>query len=72
MEANSEFRKELTSLINMHSLENGSDTPDFILAQFLAACLTAFDETTRTRDKWWGHTHWQNGNIEVEPPAVQS
>lgn len=26
------FRKELQTLINKNSLENGSDTPDFILA----------------------------------------
>jgi hypothetical protein len=38
-----EFEKELASLINRHSLENGSDTPDFILARFLRQALDAFD-----------------------------
>jgi hypothetical protein len=28
-----EFRKELETTINCHSRENGSDTPDFILAE---------------------------------------
>lgn len=59
-----DFRKELAALINMHSLESESDTPDFILAQFLTACLAAFDETTRTRDKWWGHKHWQGSGLD--------
>jgi hypothetical protein len=28
------FREDLASLINRHSLENGSDTPDFLLLSF--------------------------------------
>lgn len=45
----SEFRKELESLLNRHSKENGSDTPDFVLADFLIRCLMAFDAATRGR-----------------------
>jgi hypothetical protein len=48
------FRKELEVLINKNSLENGSDTPDFILAEYLAACLAAFDATIGKREKWYG------------------
>jgi hypothetical protein len=29
---NDKFREDLASLINKYSLENGSNTPDFILA----------------------------------------
>jgi len=50
------FRKELTGLINRHSKENGSDTPDFILASFLTDCLTAFDRAVRTRIEWYNQT----------------
>jgi hypothetical protein len=50
-----EFRKDIQDLINRHSVENGSDTPDFILARFLADCLEAFDSAVRTRDDWYGH-----------------
>lgn len=48
------FREELTSLINQHSLENGSNTPDFILSTYLADCLAAYDKATRRRSKWYG------------------
>lgn len=48
------FRKELAELLNSHSLENGSDTPDFILAEYLANCLHTFDQTMATREKWYG------------------
>jgi len=50
----SEFRKELEHLINCHSAENGSDTPDFILADYLVKCLDNFDQTIQARKKWYG------------------
>lgn len=45
-----EFQKELTALINKHSLENTSNTPDLVLADFLMDCLRAFDIATINRD----------------------
>lgn len=50
----SDLRKDITSVLNRHSAENGSDTPDFLLAQFLLDCLKAFDLATINRDKWSG------------------
>ena len=49
-----EFEKELEMLINKHSKENESDTPDFILAQYLKGCLANYAETVKARDKWYG------------------
>ena len=43
------FQGELQRLINRHSLENGSNTPDFVLALYLRRCLEAFDEATKRR-----------------------
>lgn len=51
---NEEFRKELQDLINRHSMENGSDTPDFILARYLVNCLEVFDRAVMDRDQWYG------------------
>ena len=56
-----EFRKELEHLINKHSYENGSDTPDFILADYLRDCLNAFDSAVRKRETWWGRK-WGPGD----------
>lgn len=47
------FYTELTELINRHSQENGSGTPDFILAEFLRNCLIAFDKATNERSIWY-------------------
>jgi hypothetical protein len=48
------FRKELESLINCHSRENGCNTPDFMLAEYLTDCLAAFDKAVNAREKWYG------------------
>jgi len=50
----SDFRQELTDLINKHSKENESDTPDFILAQYLIDCMRVFNSTMDSREKWYG------------------
>jgi hypothetical protein len=49
-----EFRRELEDLINRKTMEAGSNTPDFILADFLVASLKAFDAAIDAREKWYG------------------
>lgn len=49
----SDFIKELETLINKHSVENGSNTPDFILAEFLQNTLNAMEVATKNRDKYY-------------------
>jgi hypothetical protein len=56
------FRKELETLINSHCKENGSNTPDFILAEYLLSCLNTWDKFTIQRDKWYGHKSLAPGN----------
>jgi hypothetical protein len=46
------FEQELTGVINRHSLENDSDTPDFILAEYLRRCLDLFNTTVHVRLQW--------------------
>jgi hypothetical protein len=45
-----DFRKELSELINKHSLESGSHTPDFVLSNFLVDVLICFDAATISRN----------------------
>jgi len=54
MKNKDEFRRDLSQLINRHSLENGSDTPDFMIADYLISCLDAFEFTLNARKKWHG------------------
>jgi hypothetical protein len=44
------FRDELIKLINTHSLENVSNTPDYIIADLMINALDAFDRATNKRD----------------------
>lgn len=48
-----EFMKELSSLLNRACCENVSNTPDFILAEYMQSCLVAYDAATIKRDKWY-------------------
>lgn len=48
------LRNDIEHAINCNSAENGSNTPDFILAQYLEACLEAFDCAVYAREKWYG------------------
>lgn len=47
------FQEELRQLINRRSRESGSDTPDFILAEYLENCLMTFDKATNARKHWY-------------------
>ncbi len=48
--------EELAELLNRHIAENESNTPDWILAEFLISQLGAFDAAVKQRDKWYGIT----------------
>ena len=47
------FEEELRGLINRYSKENESDTPDFILAQYLIGCLSTFNAAVKRRTDWY-------------------
>lgn len=49
-----DLRKAIEININLYSAENGSNTPDFILAQYLMDCLAAYDKAVTAREKWYG------------------
>jgi len=48
-----EFKIKLAELINTYGLEGGSDTPDYVLADYLIVCLTAFNVATKERKSWY-------------------
>lgn len=47
------FQHDLSALLNRHSQEIVSNTPDFILAQFLRQCLDAFNGAVNRRGIWY-------------------
>lgn len=47
------FSEELQRLINRYSIENGSNTPDFILAKYMFTSLLNWQEACEAREKWY-------------------
>lgn len=60
----SPFQKELEGLINKYSQENASNTPDFILAEYLDNCLDNYNKTVAKRDEW-------NSSYNCNPPETE-
>lgn len=51
-----EFKRELKSLINRYNRESISNTPDFILAEYLMVCLDNFETMVNVRTVWYGES----------------
>ena len=62
------LREDLEHLINRHSRENASGTPDFILAEYLLSQLASVEATIKARDVWWGFVPKIGGSV----PAVDT
>lgn len=62
------LRDEIETAINRNSAENGSNTPDFILAEYLTDCLAAFDKASNAREKWHGTGLRIGGNVSLVEP----
>lgn len=58
----STLRSDLESLLNRHSQENASNTPDFLLAEYLLDCLRAFNKVANAREAWYGRPSTPPGN----------
>jgi hypothetical protein len=56
--------RELMFLLNKKSRENHSNTPDYILAEFLMSCLVSFEEAIQHRDAWYC-THFEPSVVET-------
>ena len=48
------LEKKLSDLINCESREGDSNTPDFLLAEFMVNCLNAFEVASNRREVWFG------------------
>lgn len=51
---------ELRAVLNRHSVENASDTPDYLLAEYVSGCLDVYARTVKARDAWFGFQPWPN------------
>lgn len=47
------LERDLSALLNRYCAENLSNTPDFILAQFMLECLAAWNYGIAKREAWY-------------------
>ena len=68
------FGQELVGLINRHSIENRSNTPDWILADYILGCLRAFDMAVHYREEYHGRpgTIGVSRNADLEQTMLQA
>lgn len=66
-----DLKERIREAINCASAESGSDTPDFILAEYLTDCLAAFDKATTRRTRYFAPTA-DGKPVPVSPNAVLS
>ena len=48
-----EIVRDLAKVINKHSLEQESQTPDYILAEYMLKSLSDLNRLMRDRDYWY-------------------
>lgn len=61
------LEEEIRHVLNCHNAEAGSNTPDFILAQYLVNCLQNFNAVVATREAWYGRPLMQ---LSVPKPVT--
>lgn len=49
-----ELREDLAHVLNIHSIDTVTNTPDFILAEYLVNALGSFGSAVNNRDVWHG------------------
>lgn len=70
--------RDIATVINKHSRENGSNTPDFILAEMMMTCLEAFEAASLRREKWYNKALSINGDAvpgergDIRKPSAEN
>ena len=54
MRTRHELVKEIANILNCHSRENTSNTPDYVLAEFMVSALESFESSVCVREVFHG------------------
>lgn len=69
------FEEEIRAVLNRHSIENNSDTPDHILAHYVKGALELFAVVAGARDDYYSFHPWERTPADAdlsEPPPADS
>lgn len=64
-EDRSELAEKLSILLNSVSAENQSNTPDYILAEYMLGCLESYNKAVQARDVWFGFHPFSRNPSEI-------
>ena len=66
-----QFEIQLEKLINEYSMENASNTPDFILAKYINNCLNNFNTIINDREKYYGRDIVDNDLLDWQDEILK-
>lgn len=55
---------DFAEVINKRSIENLSNTPDFMIAEYLVRCLENWNRTVVERNDWFFRNSGETGKLE--------
>lgn len=64
--------ERIREVINCECAERNSNTPDYILAEYLLDCLAAFDKATMARDNWYSADRVNTINYPVKTDVLDN
>jgi len=62
------FKSELTVLISQYYKEFPSNTPDYVLAEYMVGCLRVFNKTVKQREAYYGN----ESKVDTTTPTTSS
>lgn len=69
--SNSEFIRELGDVLNRHNIDAQTNTPDYLLAEYLATALDNYQELHDATRKWHGVRYpLEHRAMHVQPSLV--
>ena len=61
-----EIVRDIARVVNMYSLEQESQTPDYILAEYMLKSLSDLNRLMRDRDYWYNGNYSALGSVDTK------
>ena len=65
-----ELLREIAVVLNSHNVDSALNTPDFILAEYVAQSLAALQTASVATDRWYGTKRWPEEPIQLSPQPI--
>lgn len=62
--------REIAAVLNSNNVDGALDTPDFILAEYVAQSLAALQTASSATDRWFGRKRWPEEPMQLSPQPI--